>query len=409
MNLWGRVYRQAKALGSGTYRIRPPGETLRDYWRFAPLMGITRIANITGLDNIGLPVYACMRPNSRSLSVSQGKGLDSDSAKASAFMESVEHWHGERVELAGRNESYSSLHRENEGGVVDVFALPLAKGARPQAHLPLWWNSGWDILTNRPIWVPFETVSTNFVSGIGRSTFFASSNGLASGNHLLEAVLHGLLEVIERDSHARWSSKSDEEVRATSIDLATVDDPVCLGVLELLERAKVHARVFDMTCDLGIPAYFCMLHEHHDQWRPLGAASGLGCSVSPEIALLRALTESVQSRTTMIAGSRDDMFYRAYSEFVSVRGSKAIDNVAEQTPGRMSFSARKSLATTTFDGDIAILCDALRRGGVENVIAVDLTKSAIGIPVVKLIVPGMENRAHVRAEMLRSRPVGATP
>lgn len=64
-----------------------------------------------------------MRPNSRSLSVSQGKGIDSDSAKASAFIESVEHWHGERVELAGRNESYTRLRQESDG-VVAVFALP---------------------------------------------------------------------------------------------------------------------------------------------------------------------------------------------------------------------------------------------------------------------------------------------
>jgi YcaO-like protein with predicted kinase domain len=87
----------AKTYMRGTHRLIPPAETLARLKPLLPQMGITRLANVTGLDTIGIPVVMSVRPCSRSLSVSQGKGLDLDSAKASAAMESIEGYHAERV------------------------------------------------------------------------------------------------------------------------------------------------------------------------------------------------------------------------------------------------------------------------------------------------------------------------
>lgn len=52
--------------------------------------GITRVGDVTGLDIIGIPVWFAARPNSRGLSVSQGKGLFADQARLSAIMEAIE-------------------------------------------------------------------------------------------------------------------------------------------------------------------------------------------------------------------------------------------------------------------------------------------------------------------------------
>src|SRR5207244_5110666 len=84
---------------SGTHRTIVPEETLRKVRPLMPVMGITRIANVTGLDCIGIPVVMVCRPNSRALAVAQGKGLDLDAAKASGLMESVEAYHAERITL----------------------------------------------------------------------------------------------------------------------------------------------------------------------------------------------------------------------------------------------------------------------------------------------------------------------
>ena len=74
----------------GYDRCEPPRETLA---RLAPhfaRLGITRVGELTGLDELGLPIAFATRPNSFTLSVSLGRGLDRDSALISAAMEAAE-------------------------------------------------------------------------------------------------------------------------------------------------------------------------------------------------------------------------------------------------------------------------------------------------------------------------------
>src|SRR5918995_3479572 len=114
--------RAAKGHRRGTHRLVAPGATVE---RVAPLrarMGITRVANVTGLDRIGIPVVMVCRPNSRSIAVSQGKGLDLDAAKASGVMEAIELYHAERVELPLKLGSSRDLARTHR--LIDLHALP---------------------------------------------------------------------------------------------------------------------------------------------------------------------------------------------------------------------------------------------------------------------------------------------
>src|SRR4051794_23313647 len=52
--------------------------------------GITRLARITRLDAVGIPVWSAIRPNARTLAVSQGKAEDDDGARIGAAMEALE-------------------------------------------------------------------------------------------------------------------------------------------------------------------------------------------------------------------------------------------------------------------------------------------------------------------------------
>ena len=88
-------------------------------------MGITRLADLTGLDRIGVPVFAAVRPNSRSVATSQGKGLTPDAARAAALMEAVESWHAERIELPLRLASADELRG---GRLIDLARVPLRAG-----------------------------------------------------------------------------------------------------------------------------------------------------------------------------------------------------------------------------------------------------------------------------------------
>src|SRR5437660_11598458 len=86
-----------KQFHRGTHRSVEPAETLARVRPHMARMGITRLGNITGLDHIGIPVAVAVRPNSRSVSVSQGKGLDLPQAMASALMEASEGFHAEEI------------------------------------------------------------------------------------------------------------------------------------------------------------------------------------------------------------------------------------------------------------------------------------------------------------------------
>src|SRR5712692_4390836 len=112
----------SKHFHSGTHRIIAPEETLRRVQPLLPVMGITRIANVTGLDCIGIPVVMVCRPNSRSIAVSQGKGTTLVAAKASGVMESIEFYHAERIQQPLMLGSYAELRYAYR--LVDVARLP---------------------------------------------------------------------------------------------------------------------------------------------------------------------------------------------------------------------------------------------------------------------------------------------
>jgi ribosomal protein S12 methylthiotransferase accessory factor len=382
-----RAYAMKKGYLAGTHRARSPAETLTDYLPLAPQMGITRLANLTGLDHIGVPVFTAIRPNARSLATSQGKGLDEDSARASALMESIEHWHAEHIRLPLHQDSYLALR--SYAAVIDVTALPQWEGKPPRLDVPLLWIEGYDLLQQRTTWVPLDSVTANFVRP---PDFFPpiprSTNGLASGNHLLEAIVHGLCEVIERDAESLWEVSDDFRL----LDLATVDHPDCREVIERVERAGVRVAAWDMTSDVGIPAYGALLLEGPNQpnGRGLGVHYGFGCHLSGGISLLRALTEAVQSRLTYIAGSRDDVFRHTYEQSTDESLSTGIEAELDATSARQDFTQRPSLASDSFEQDIATLLGALTRVGIDSVVVVDLTKAEIGIPVVRVVVPGLE-------------------
>jgi ribosomal protein S12 methylthiotransferase accessory factor len=362
---------------------------------------------MTGLDWIGIPVYNAIRPNSRSLSVSQGKGATHIAAKVSAFMESAEYWHAEFQTRPLRHESYRQLRRE--AAVVDVTELApragldsFGDGAREtparatfRPDLPEFWVEGVDLLRGGPIWTPYDTVRLNKVGIDYASTLFrVASNGLASGNTVSEAALHGICELVERDALTLWwqSQRGPDDHLATKLDLDSVVDPVCRQLVGAFETAGLQLAVWDVTSDAAIPAYQCCVVEREDRavWRPFGPCWGYGAHTDPPVALSRALTEVAQSRITVIAASRDDNYRSQYKAQNDSRRMTAVRKVFFGMPGRVDFGSRPSLATSTVDGDLAAVLAQLERIGVGSVVSVDLTRPEIGIPVVKVVIPGLE-------------------
>ena len=370
-----------KGYRSGTHRTRAPRETLQRLRPHLPAMGITRVANITGLDLIGVPVVMACRPNSRSLATSLGKGLDVDAAMVSSMMECVELHHAERVMLPLLLASTAEM--KARGPLIDVARLPRIRNSRYHEHFPLLWVQGCDLVSGHGVWLPFETVhaSASSQAPSGSGCFAATSNGLASGNHRLEAVVHALLEVIERDSTAVWGAGGPGRPEQSAIDLDSVDDPGCRWVLDRCRSAGVYVTAYETTSDVGVPSFLCELRDAGTDPSLAAVFSGLGCHVDRGVALLRALTEAVQSRLTLIAGSRDDLSRRDYVE----KGHPPPARASRRFPGGVSMASGE-----TFNEDFEQIRARLLEVGVDQIVAVDLTRLEFQIPVVRVVVPGLE-------------------
>ncbi len=378
----------AKLYRQGTHRAVSPEETLARLEPLLPVLGITRLANITGLDRIGIPVYMACRPNSRSLSVFQGKGLDTASAKVSALMEAVETFHAETIDLPLKLGSYEELRYNHD--LVEVSRLPFSSDGLFDPLDPILWIEGEDLSGGGASWLPFELVHANYTLPLltGSGAFAATTNGLASGNHRLEALCHALYEVIERDAVTLWKLSSDAAQGARSVDLASIDDPHCRAHLALFEAAGIDVVVWDVTSDVGVAAYLCLLAGRNEV---TGAPEfGAGCHLERGVALSRALTEAAQARTTYIAGSRDDITAEHYAETTRKNRHGQARALVAETDARHRFEDSPTRDSDSFDDDLATLLAALRAVGLDRVLAIDLTKPDLRIPVVRVVVPGLE-------------------
>lgn len=380
-----------KTYWKGTHRTRDPAQTVSVALAFASRFGITRVANVTGLDTLGIPVVMVVRPNPRSLSVSQGKGVTLDAAKASGLMESIELYHAEHIELPVKYCSERALREKH--CVVDTSELPRPNGAPFSEHLPILWIEGYDLVQRETIWAPYESVSVDCTipPAPGYGSFMQSSSGLASGNNVLEALSHAISEVIERDA-TTLAAFSPSPLRR--VDLSPIDDEDCLRILNNYARNGIEVDVFDETSDIGVPSFACIIadpsrrataHQHR--------AGGYGCHLDKNIALLRALTEAAQSRLTLIAGSRDDLTRRSYQRGIDPWAKEA-DEFSSVT---RDFRAIESLATDSMVADVQTHLERLCSLGIERVIAVNLTKPDFPLCVVKVLIPELEHLHTVAA------------
>jgi ribosomal protein S12 methylthiotransferase accessory factor len=350
-------------------------------------MGITRLGNITGLDRIGIPVALAVRPNSRSVSVSQGKGLDLSQAMTSALMEAIEGFHAEEA-AEGRLASYRELAANCS--VVDPLALSTT-GRLFDPNAEITWLEGFDLLVQESCWVPAEMVHTDYTRPLD-GYFPAGSNGLASGNHLVEAISSAICELVERDAVAVWSASGIRARARRAIDIGSIDDPDCRALLAKYDQAGISVRLWNVTTDIGIAAFVCDIRDPSDTGEPgrLRHFHGAGCHPDRVVALIRALSEAAQARLTYIAGIRDDLLPREYEEPPTAQIVDALLDALRQESEPHSFREVPTHASDDLAEDLRWEIARLRSVGIKRVVAVDLTRPDFEIPVVRLVISGLE-------------------
>jgi YcaO-like protein with predicted kinase domain len=381
----------SKGFRRGTHRLVTPAETLSRVRPLAARMGITRLGNITGLDRIGIPVAVAVRPNSRSVSVAQGKGLELPQAMTSALMEAAEGFHAEDIGPV-RHAAFRDIARS--ATVVDPASL--CAGARAfDAAAPTDWIEGYDLLRGEACWVPAEIVHTDYTLPQPDGYFLAGSNGLASGNHLTEAVTAALYELAERDAIALWMVRPLEERVGCALDLASVDDPDCRALFHRYAAAEIDVRVWSATTDIGIAAFLCEIRDPASAEQHLPSRfHGSGCHADRGIALVRALTEAAQTRLTYIAGIRDDLSPAEYAPLPGDDLRDALYEALARETRPLAFAAEPSFASDDLAQDLRQAVACLAAAGIDRVIVVDLTRPDFLVPVVRLVIPGLEWDPH---------------
>ena len=364
-----------------THRAVSPEETLRAAEAKLPAAGITRVADITDLDRIGIPVFSSIRPmaDRGAISVYNGKGATPTEARVSAMMEGLERYSAEVRDRQLDIASFSLLD-----GALDPRDLILPVDADPDALIP--WISGWDMMNQEEILVPANAVFHPLPSQY-RRLFRTNTTGLASGNVIEEAIFHGLAEIIERDA---WALV--EAARHTGPLIQDVKDDLARGLMDKFAAAGVDVYLRDITSDIGVAT--CAAAADDILLRdPTLLTTGMGTHTSAKVAVLRALTEVAQSRLTQIHGAREDTTLADFRKRIGYERTKKLNSHWFGGSEKRSFADVPSFESDDFLLDIRHMLAKLQEAGLDRAVVVNLTRPEIGIPVVRVIVPGLEMSA----------------
>jgi ribosomal protein S12 methylthiotransferase accessory factor len=390
----GHSYTSSKSFHAGTHRARDPVETLESIRPYLQRAGVTRIADVTDLDTIGVPTTLALRPNAISIACSSGKGLTTEQAMVSGAMEACELHAAETASPPSFGAAINELKKIGFR-VPPIDELPLTRWSLFNADWPIHWHLSWDLVNQTDIAVPLAVIvmsrSRSLISTFGG--FQAGSNGLGAGNSFLEAISAGLYECIERDAIAcHYNAALYRRHQIPILPRNVLESyPLVSSVLEKCDRAKVDVVVYDCTADTDVPTYSALVYNERE-WG-VGVMRGSGAHLDPEISILRAITEALQGRLNFIAGSRDDIFRAAFfrSRLDLSLTIQAIQREKAECP---TASARASRAARTFEADLAELIRCVKKAGLTMVTVTDLTPPDCPVFVVRVFVPGFEGYMH---------------
>ncbi len=376
-------------------RLLKPEDFLGIIQGILGIIGITRVARITDLDRVGVPVYSTIRPSAArgAVSVYSGKGVSDVHAKISAIMEGVERCLAEPPAISNDLRKLKKKDEVNVAGtyadvgrkyaVVDPRLLCLPK---PLDSNMIEWIQGWDIVQDRAVMVPANSVYHPYFPAMGTVQLFRSNtNGLAAGAAMEDAVLHGLFEVIERDalSIAQAKRKPGKEI------LLSEEDGVAYEFYKRFEDTGITVKLWLLGSDIAVPTVAAALDDTVLR-DPALLVMGAGAHLDPKIAAMRALTEAAQSRVIQIQGAREDT---TREKMVRAIG---YDKIRESNRFWFMDAKEKIRLSEITDASCKRPVENIKKTleflktSADQVIVVDLSRAEIPVPAVRVIVPGLE-------------------
>jgi oxazoline/thiazoline synthase len=387
----------------GGYRRQPPRRTYERHRHLvSPITGaVTHLVPMPGRDTELRAVYAsgylvCPRgrtPHSNVFDkVCAGKGRGADQARVSALCEALERYSGvyqgdeariraTSAELGAAalspgellNFSEAQVRARDRRGVGEVDRRQFVPEPL-EAGTPIDWTPAWSLSKRARRYVPLAYCYAEAPAESGTAFSGPCGNGVAAGTCIEEAVLQGLLELVERDAAAVWWYN---RLARPAIDLDDLGDPYFAALQADYARLGWTVWVLDLTHDLGIATCAALAHEP----RADRFAIGFGCHLEPRLAVQRALTE-LNQLFDPADERRAPWDHERLSDRTSLFPHPDLPRVPAQRLPRFSGADLRA--------DIEHCQRRLDAAGLELVV-VDKTRPDIGLHVAQVIVPGMRH------------------
>lgn len=339
--------------------------------------------------------------------VSSGKGKTDEQARTSALCEALERycglWRGEeeaRVasleELGGDGVDPTTVTLFSDRQYTEREAW-LARGEQfqvvphrfdPKARIS--WSPLWSLTRGRRVWLPSSMLYFGFNDADGRFFFWGDSNGNAGGSTLEDAILQGFLELVERDAVAIWWYN---RLRRRQVDLSTLRDPFIDDLRIFYQSHQREFWLLDLTSDLGIPAFAAINRRMTGPTEDI--IMGFGAHLDGRIGIMRALTEMNQFVPGVLARNPDGSTAYGLDDPACLRWWKTArlaDEPYLQPLEEPPIPIDELPVAKGGDvlAHIGVCRDRVERLGHE-VLVLDQTRPDVGLPVAKVIVPGLRH------------------
>ena len=406
---------------SGGSRTVAPEVTLAKYRHLvSPVSGVvTWLERTTDETDSWLHVYwagSNLGMRSRKLSSlrrslrskSAGKGSTREQSEVSALCEAVERYsgamHGEEIRVRKRFSDFAGSEAAIHPNEIQLFSesqLDNAAGINARGHpynvIPprldpdaeIDWTPVWSLSHRRHCYLPTSMLYSMASEQRGKFDLIADSNGCAAGNTREEAILQGFFELAERDAFAIWWYN---RLQAPAVDLGSFDDEYLSSAAGYYARYEREVWVLDVTSDIGIPAFVALSRRPNGETEDI--IYGAGAHADPKIAVQRAICELNQCLTWLPRpGNRDGKPMiddpLALWWWKTARLADCPWLAPAEAPRRQA--SNYPLIESADARDDVEYCRGLIEARGMELLVLDQTRPDIGMPVVRVIVPGMRH------------------
>ena len=255
------------------------------------------------------------------------------------------------------------------------------------------WTPFWSVTREQFVWVmSIQAYFSYFSEEMALNKFMANpdSNGAASGNTPAEAFTQGFMELVERDAYAIWWYN---RLKFPAVDIESFNDPF---LQQLINRYRTEYNrtvwVLDITNDFGIPVFVAVSERVDKDKRDICVSAG--AHFDPHIALLRAVCELNQYASAVLTATDDPGSYSYMDgECLNWWQTATLEThpyLVADADSPKTTPATYPLIERSQDEEVQACIDAVHAKNME-VLVLDQTRPDIGLPVIKVLVPGMRH------------------